>query len=363
MPRFLWVLAAFGLVPIVLYCLQFELRSALSTFGTSVTIGLAAAAVGGLLGFLFGIPRAVIQADRSGQSFESNTNLEQVSDWLTKILIGLGLAQLGAAGTGLSNLGHTLAKALGDTGDAGQVFGVSVVLYYAILGFMLGYLPARLSLPGMLQDAEARLHHIEQQLPAAEGKEMKDAAEAAFKEPVDPSDEDRRKALQLNTEVRQIEATGVPISAQTYRRMALELKRTGHYAEAAITYLKAAEADPTDVTALNFAGVLYSKYLHDYSRAAELYERAIRLDPTYTSAVYNSACNEARRGNRQEALLLLRSAIRADPTRYRKLAQADAELENGAFVSLRDDPVFRELVSEPPGHEPPSVGAGSEQSS
>ncbi|HYM01648.1 MAG TPA: hypothetical protein VET85_01815, partial [Stellaceae bacterium] len=91
---------------------------ALSLFGM---LGLAAAVIGGLLGFLFGIPRshqdgapgnagtrpgapssappraqapaapsAAAQAASNASSarWASNTNLEQVSDWLTKILVG-----------------------------------------------------------------------------------------------------------------------------------------------------------------------------------------------------------------------------------------------------------------------------------
>jgi len=61
-----------------------------------------------LLGFLFGIPR-VLQKDSQSEAAESksgivprsagyqliiNTNLDDVSDWLTKILLGVGLVEL-----------------------------------------------------------------------------------------------------------------------------------------------------------------------------------------------------------------------------------------------------------------------------
>jgi hypothetical protein len=43
----------------------------------------------------------------------TNTNLEQVSDWLTKILIGAGLAELTSIPGGLDQCGGYVAPALG----------------------------------------------------------------------------------------------------------------------------------------------------------------------------------------------------------------------------------------------------------
>ncbi|HMS10401.1 MAG TPA: hypothetical protein PKE66_13010, partial [Pyrinomonadaceae bacterium] len=64
---------------------------------TVVMIALAAVATGGFLGFLFGIPRSTIGNGDIGNSREPlniaytpSTNLEQVADWLTKIIIGVG---------------------------------------------------------------------------------------------------------------------------------------------------------------------------------------------------------------------------------------------------------------------------------
>ncbi len=82
--------------------------------GVSLIVVTAATAVGCLLGFLFGIPRS-LQGNRTqpgdnrpsaqgsveqprdaasvARSFMNNTSLEEISDWLTKIIIGLGLVQ------------------------------------------------------------------------------------------------------------------------------------------------------------------------------------------------------------------------------------------------------------------------------
>ena len=66
-------------------------------------------AAGFVVGFLFGVPRVLDDASSSGQTESApkpqadgnrlqrlavNTNLTQISDWLTKIFVGVGLVEL-----------------------------------------------------------------------------------------------------------------------------------------------------------------------------------------------------------------------------------------------------------------------------
>src|SRR5690242_13002216 len=79
-------------------------------------IGTATLSVGGLLGFLFGIPRTTRprpseapgsddgRRDMSTTPYEPSNNLEQVADWLTKILVGVGLVELGTLGGALAKI-------------------------------------------------------------------------------------------------------------------------------------------------------------------------------------------------------------------------------------------------------------------
>src|SRR5258708_2722865 len=72
----------------------------------SLAIGLlvagAALAAGILIGFLFGIPRTLQRegtngaagANSTAEAYGVNTTLEQISDWLTKIIVGVGLLPL-----------------------------------------------------------------------------------------------------------------------------------------------------------------------------------------------------------------------------------------------------------------------------
>lgn len=113
----------------------------------------AAFFVGVLAGFVFGIPRT-LQLDTARSASEpdprgtygANTNLEQISDWLTKILVGAGLVQLGALQGRLAEIGDTTAAAMGSAAAGNSVVAQCIVLYFGICGFLLGYLWTRIYL-------------------------------------------------------------------------------------------------------------------------------------------------------------------------------------------------------------------------
>ncbi|MFE2110305.1 hypothetical protein ACFXAF_31185 [Kitasatospora sp. NPDC059463] len=131
--------------------------------GGGLVVACAATLAGGALGFLFGVPRVRGAGGAEGGgggephgSYAPNTNLEQVSDWLTKVLLGVGLTQLGSLGERLDRLGTALAPALG--GGAGTApFAAALVLYFLLLGFLAGWLLTRLALPRVLSDADQAL--------------------------------------------------------------------------------------------------------------------------------------------------------------------------------------------------------------
>jgi hypothetical protein len=121
-----------------------------SSFG--VALSLAAAAIGSLIGFLFGVPRTLQleHAQPGGAQPASprrqavNTNVEKVSDWLTTIIVGLGLAHITALPDQLKRLGDYFAY----NGYVPSSFYVATTLNGAVLGFFMGYLLTRLFLAG-----------------------------------------------------------------------------------------------------------------------------------------------------------------------------------------------------------------------
>jgi hypothetical protein len=134
---------------------------------TAFALSGAAAAVGAGLGFLFGLPRlrdtpvggeSAIAIDPStnapkGAHYLTNSNLIKVSDWLTTIIIGLGLVNLAKVGPALGDLSNTLKKCLGGACYAGIV-GVSVMTITLVTSIILCYLWTSLRVRELLEESE-----------------------------------------------------------------------------------------------------------------------------------------------------------------------------------------------------------------
>lgn len=76
-----------------------------------------------------------------------NTNLEQVSDWLTKIIVGVGLTQLQRIPAAIQSVARTLSKALDPAStDPSLAFAEALVVYFTIIGFLYAYLLTRVYL-------------------------------------------------------------------------------------------------------------------------------------------------------------------------------------------------------------------------
>src|SRR5262245_11886728 len=168
--NFLLGAAVLGLVLPLIFALQ--AGSALEKLAIgAIGIGIFAAAmtVGGLIGFVFGIPTSLQNtrtpaiapasggttsaADTPPALYVANTSLEQISDWLTKILVGVGLTQLASIPTGLAQLGEFLAGGLGNLPGA-TVFAPALVVFGLLEGFYLSYLWTRLNLPHLFAESE-----------------------------------------------------------------------------------------------------------------------------------------------------------------------------------------------------------------
>ena len=160
------VLAAIGVAASLVYISQVPASSRWIIFGTALTVAGASSFVGGIVGFLFGIPRSAQSADRTidAARYHGNTNLEQVSDWLTKIILGVGLVQLDRLLPSLGRLAQGLKVPLGGQPSSGT-FGLALACAYTLLGFLFMYLWSRERLPRQLHIAET----IDRELGVQEG--------------------------------------------------------------------------------------------------------------------------------------------------------------------------------------------------
>jgi tetratricopeptide (TPR) repeat protein len=135
---------------------------------------LACLASGGFVGFLFGIPKvaqpdgpaapAGAAAPASGPAGSTpstagagyrllvNTNLTDISDWLTKIIVGLTLIQLQKIPENVSRASLFIAESLG--GASEKSFAGAMLVFFSVGGFLGGYLFTRLFLTGAFYRAD-----------------------------------------------------------------------------------------------------------------------------------------------------------------------------------------------------------------
>ena len=159
-----------------LYCIsKFSSKATDPTVTAAILamVALASHVVGWLIGFLFGVPRVLQEREEGSPSnrnisaknnqshhgnieYRVNTNLENVSDWLTKILVGVGLTQFGNIKDYLVDISLYFSAGMGDVENAEQMITVTIV-YYVINGFFSGYFLTRLFFSGAFSQAEEHM--------------------------------------------------------------------------------------------------------------------------------------------------------------------------------------------------------------
>lgn len=162
---------------------------AVSHYVVGAVIGavLAALLAGATLGFLFGIPRALTVAmpaadghagANNGGGFTHNTNLEQISDWLTKIVVGIGLVEAQSIGIAFQRLSRQVALewGLGANGAASAGFVLLASLLFGFIGF---YIWTRTAFVYYLEHNETAVAGERRDREAAERRARQAEADAA----------------------------------------------------------------------------------------------------------------------------------------------------------------------------------------
>ena len=149
----IWTGAAGGLALVSVITFAYQAENHASVFAIGTVVAAAAAFTGALFGFIFGVPRVLASDQPRGQGsthggsapIVANTNLEQISDWLTKILVGVGLTQFAPIAKAANRLFVGLAPAFGSK-EVGTAFAGGLILYMVTVGFATGWLFTRLFL-------------------------------------------------------------------------------------------------------------------------------------------------------------------------------------------------------------------------
>lgn len=147
---------------------------------TAVEWIIACTISGGFIGFLFGIPKVVQSAGSTagGDNYRQqvNTNLSDISDWLTKIIVGLGLVKLTKIPPYLKGIAQAFATGLNEAGKTeaptAMAFAYGLVIGYFVVGFLFGYLVTRLYLAAEFREVDkaATLTELKNQIDTAQAK-------------------------------------------------------------------------------------------------------------------------------------------------------------------------------------------------
>jgi tetratricopeptide (TPR) repeat protein len=170
----LGICAAIGLLVVCLHV--FVLVNPSKTI-VALLWAISCVAIGHLIGFIFGIPRvkngdasrptpsapsnpnsSSAAADEHG-TYQVNTNLQDISDWLTKIIVGLGLVELRTVDTHLRQAAEFISTSLG--GPETHAISGGIIVYFSTVGFLGGYITTRLFLGAAFVRADRALSEKE----------------------------------------------------------------------------------------------------------------------------------------------------------------------------------------------------------
>lgn len=233
-------------------------------FGADLLVAAAAASVGALLGFVFGIPRTLDPASRaavatatsqggagaaSNAIMAANTNLERISDWLTTLLIGATLVQIKDIAAWIGNLGRGLLQGGATANDA--IIPV-IVIYFFTLAFLGVYLITRLYLTSAFVQTLGMLAGTP---PTSDPKILIDALDAAL---ASGTFEDLRSALIAYdaSALSEADRAAPPLNARLARVAAKSIAagsptgRTGNPIAELKAFVIRAAADPSNKASL-----------------------------------------------------------------------------------------------------------------
>jgi hypothetical protein len=130
-----------------------------------ITLGIATFISSFFTGTLFGMPK---RNNKKEYNYALNNSLVEISDWLTKIIVGLGLVNLKEIPGYLISLGEYVRASSKYEGQLLNVYTIGIVVYFGFLGLYIGYNYMRLVLSNKYKYADDNL--IRRELEIAKEK-------------------------------------------------------------------------------------------------------------------------------------------------------------------------------------------------
>ncbi|MGO9316698.1 MAG: tetratricopeptide repeat protein [Terracidiphilus sp.] len=330
------ILAAIGCFLILLYSLRYSTSvQILRILGVGMLVAGAALLSGFLLGFIFAIPRVGdkkgrtttttpdgAQARDSGAQHDSvpfNANLVEISDWLTKIIVGVGLVELHSIPGKLGELSYYLASGLQPAPCAGcatgaeclfvgQATGLAILIFYSTLGFLMGYVWTMIYFQ---RDLKWQVEQLEQQKDTLQRYKLSANLLLSAEAYIGANQLDKAMAT-IGEALKNDPQNGIFVMMK-----ARILKR------------QAVKSEPPDKDKLK--------------QALAYASQAIALLPDKGEPLYNKACYQTlldAKGLKSDALENLKSAFRLNPS-LRQVAKDDYDL-----APLKQDADFIKLIGQ-----------------
>ncbi|TRX36593.1 hypothetical protein FNW52_08275 [Flavobacterium sp. ZT3R18] len=144
-----------GLVPVVGYPIFIpEIGGRIIFIG--LLLALASFIACFFTGTLFGMPKRNSKIG-SENDYALNNSLVEISDWLTKIIVGLALVNLKEIPSYFLDLGEYVSASTKYKGELLNIYTISTVIYFGFLGLYIGYNYMRLVLSNKYKKVDNRL--------------------------------------------------------------------------------------------------------------------------------------------------------------------------------------------------------------
>jgi hypothetical protein len=280
--------------------------SGLRIFVLSVLFASASAVSGWMLGLLFGIPRSLARgtaapntppaasasatgptanaasssatsATAAASSSRVNTNLEDISDWLTKTIVGVGLTQLYQVPHYLWHVAERLNEQGFNWPQHGQLLALALFLYFAPGGFWLGYVGTRTILTKLFDSIDG----VDQELldvASQPNNLLLSGTGQGFTTAPDPRVANADRAVLAKT--LQDLTTPVEIAAWGAAQA-----RSGNLTAAQTALSDAVRGDPQNVNFKELAAIVHSA-LGQHDEANRLLDDLPMIDITVFNALY-----------------------------------------------------------------------------
>lgn len=305
-----------SLVSIIVY--SWGNKHWVTILSVSVVVSIAAFLVGVLLGFIFGFPYS--------ENEKQNKSFKEITEWLTKIIIGLGLVELKK----LYHLFNTdvlaLSTSLGLGGNHSVLFGALIVAYL-IMGFLIGYCLTITEIfkwiVKNLREVDQLRSNVKDILGAVPGPKDDDVTVSSPREGIDTliESDDLKELIGILQGVKDYTIFDIP----ELKKLAPLMYKAKQYEIAEKAYEAAYERDKSDFFSLLNAGFILSKKLLRHEASNKLLDKLIVSTPNYGAAYFNKACNYMRMNDFEKAKENITLALTNDATLY-AMAEKDEEL-------------------------------------